>query len=426
MSRQSAPINLRDRQIREALDEDLNYYRQVLQREFKQARLMNETYAPPNQQEKQVAFQIDKYFTKFQQEADMLTNALVYEQNEDPSALIAAYQELIGYLEVYARYGTLNQRDLSVIENKFDAIAPQIEQISTVATYFRWRQAPILAQLSGLLQDRHYIKLRKSDERLAAVEVAEAEAVPRPRQPPPPRQDDPPPPPQPPSSGDRSVKREPKPEPGSPASAPKSRKDLQTEIDKIPDAEFNSLLKDLGLYDGLMAKKGTSTKSLKNVANKPQLQLVYQYKTTGINPTVFPQASASAPLMEYGDPANVPPPVPEYLQTTSFLAPDMSGEGRRRQLGIMCGAGESEDMMYGRPAGLKKALHLRPMDKRPVHYKSPDQVGEAGLTLEKRMQFLNQLDGKPIKDELEINSTSSYKKAMSEKAKKLAKMKGKE
>ena len=122
MSRQSAPINLRDRQIREALDEDLNYYRQVLDREFKQARLMNETYAPPNQQEKQVAFQIDRYFTKFQQEADMITNGFANDVIEDPSALISAYQELIGYLEVYARYGTLNQRDISVIENKFDAI----------------------------------------------------------------------------------------------------------------------------------------------------------------------------------------------------------------------------------------------------------------------------------------------------------------
>jgi hypothetical protein len=422
MSRQSAPMNLRDRQIREALDEDLRYYRQVLDREFKQARLMNETYAPPNQQEKQVAFQIDRYFTKFQQEADMLTNALVYEQNEDPSALIAAYQELIGYLEVYARYGTLNQRDISVIENKFDAIAPQIEQITTVATYFRWRQAPILAQLSGLLQDRHYIKLRKSAERLASVEVAEAYEVPRPRQPPPPRQDDQPPPPQPPASGDRSVKREAKPEPGSaPASpaTPKYRKDLQTEIDKIPEDEFNSLLKDLGLYDGLVAKRGSSTKSLKKVANKPQLQLVFDYKTTGVNPTVFPQASASAPLMEYGDPANVLPPVPE-------IQPDMSGEGRRRQLGIMCGSGESEDMMYGRPAGLKKALHLRPMDRQPVRFKTADERGEAGLSLENRMMFLNQLDSKPVKDELEINSTSSYKKAMAEKAKKMAKMKGKE
>jgi hypothetical protein len=104
----------------------------------------------------------------------------------------------------------------------------------------------------------------------------------------------------------------------------------------------------------------------------------------------------------------------------------MSGDGRRRQLGIMCGSGESEDMMYGRPAGLKKALLLRPMDRQPVRFKTADQRGEAGLSLENRMMFLNQLDSKPVKDELEINSTSSYKKAMAEKAKKMAKMKGKD
>lgn len=446
MSRQSASINLRDREIREILDEDLKQYKEVLRREFKQARLMGETYSPPNQTEKQIAFQIEKYFVRLQQEADLITNGLVNDQIEDTSGLIAAYQELIGYLEVYAKYGSLGQRDLAVIENKFDAIAPQISQIATAATYLRWRQAPLLEQLDSLLDDRHYIKLRDVSRRTVAEQVVEAEAEELPRRPlPPPRRQDPPPPPDeggpppPPSSGFRSVKREPKAEPGtspaSPASpaTPKLRKDLQTEIDKIPDAEFNSLLMDLGLYDGLVAKRGSTTKSLKKVANKTQLQLVYQYKTTGVNPTVAVSIASAPPMLEYGDPA-----APGYVNTDPSLVdfyfgpgstyrpeiqPDISGDGRRKTHGIMCGAGEAEDMMFGQPAGVKKAMHLRPIDKKLVHYKTPDKVGEAGLTLEKRMLFLNQLDSKCVKDDMEINCTHTYKKAMSDKAKHMEKMK---
>jgi hypothetical protein len=97
----------------------------------------------------------------------------------------------------------------------------------------------------------------------------------------------------------------------------------------------------------------------------------------------------------------------------------MSG-GMSRGFG-MCGRGESEDMMYGLPQGYKKAMRLRPMDRTPVRFKTQDERGEDGLDLEDRMQFLNQLDTKPIKDDIKVNSTGTYKKSMSEKAKKIAK-----
>jgi len=441
MSRQSKPINLRDREIAEILDEDKKFYRQVLDREFKQARLMNETYAPPNQQEKQVAFQIDRYFTKLQQEADIITNGFANDIIEDPSALISAYQELIGYLEVYAQYGSLNQRDISVIENKFDAIAPQIEQISTGANYMRWRQAPILEQLSGLLQDRHYIKLRKGAET-----ISQRKAEPDMPAPPSPPEE----PPVPPSSTKRArIADTPAPAEEAPATPKKKEKEeLRDYMNNMSQEKLVQYVQQLNLYDKLKLKSGYISVPKMGVG---EMRLVKALNTQGGEPasasaptpslSIKQEASplpflpsASSPLMEYGDPANVPP---QSLANYYFgrdspyrpeiqPQPDMSGEGRRRQLGIMCGAGESEDMMFGRPVGLKKALRLRPMDRRPVHYKSPDQVGEAGLTLEKRMMFLNQLDSKNIKDELEINSTSSYKKAMTEKLKKLAKMKGKE
>jgi hypothetical protein len=78
-------------------------------------------------------------------------------------------------------------------------------------------------------------------------------------------------------------------------------------------------------------------------------------------------------------------------------------------------------MMMGLPYGYKRSLRLRPMDRAPVHFKTQDERGERGLSLEERMQFLNQLDSKPIKDDMKVNSTGTYKKSMNEKAKRLAK-----
>jgi hypothetical protein len=170
-------------------------------------------------------------------------------------------------------------------------------------------------------------------------------------------------------------------------------------------------------------------------------------------------------LFPEGDPYQAPPraepsydeaPQPDYEETYADLEPMnrddedqelIEGQGRcnrfgcysgrgkeasrrgmtqgqyemRSKLPFYGGFGQSEDLMFGLPVGMKKSMLLRPMDRRPVQFKLPDERGERGLSLEDRMMFLNQLDSKPIKDDMKVNSTSTYKKSMSEKAKKLAK-----
>ena len=115
--------SLRERQIREVLDEDLRAYREVLNREVKQAKIMNETYAPPNRFEKRVAFTIDQYFLKLQRHADDIVNSLVNGDYKETGVkdLLYSYQELIAYLDTYASFNAINQRDKAIIENKFDA-----------------------------------------------------------------------------------------------------------------------------------------------------------------------------------------------------------------------------------------------------------------------------------------------------------------
>jgi hypothetical protein len=460
MSRQSAPMNLRDREIREILDEDRKYYRQVLEREFRQARLMNETYAPPNLQEKQVAFKIDRYFLRLQEESDKLLNGLVSGTPEDPKGLFSAYQELITYLQTYAKYGSLGQRDLAVIENKFDAIAPQIENIATASAAGGLKDASVLQQLAGILDNKHYVLLRGS----SSVRIPEQEAparesyrqrVERERE----RT-------LPPESGSemeplaqmfrQASARERTPLQQSPGEEtaypteteaesetdvnrrarwgvpreattpmPKGRTALKAWLKTLTPQEWIQLSSDTGVLRELRETQTGNTAGIRQRATSAQIERIWRLKERGI---ITMPASAPRPAQREAD---LPPVVPEDEEELIDYGnegaegpqSEMEGDGRRRSHGMKIGAGEAEDMMFGRPAGMKKAMFLRPMDRRPVHFKTADQRKEVGLSLEDRMSFLNQLDSKPVKDELKINSIHTYKKAMSEKAKQQEKMK---
>ena len=78
--------------------------------------------------------------------------------------------------------------------------------------------------------------------------------------------------------------------------------------------------------------------------------------------------------------------------------------------------------MGGLPLGMRKALTLRPSDRRPVKY-SNGSLGqpEQDLSIEDRMQFLNQLESHKVRDEdddRDFNSISNLRKMMEKRIKK--------
>jgi hypothetical protein len=425
--------SLRNRQIQEILDEDLRAYREVLKREIKQAKIMNETYAPPNRFEKQVAFQIDQYFLKLQRHADDIVNNLVNGNYKEQGVkdLLYSYQELIAYLDAYTARSPINQRDKAIIENKFDAIANQVEQISSFANSIGWRSKFLLAELSDILDYKTYLPIENLPftKGIVSKEFAERGF------------NDP-------VAGLR--------EPVTPSRRDYNDDDEPPAYDFAPEAEFGSLedaeedisqmvsssvipkprnlteakdymrslsmkdvrmfAKDLDMLDDLKAKK--SKAGLRQKLTLNDIIRIYMLKEQGIRTTKNRQPIVEDPeeLLERTE-ATPPDSLAELEEEDT---PSAEGQGMSRGFG-MCGSGESEDMMYGLPQGYKKAMRLRPMDRTPVHFKTQDERGEDGLDLEDRMQFLNQLDTKPIKDDIKVNSTGTYKKSMSEKAKKIAK-----
>jgi hypothetical protein len=425
--------SLRNRQIQEILDEDLRAYREVLKREIKQAKIMNETYAPPNRFEKQVAFQIDQYFLKLQRHADDIVNNLVNGNYKEQGVkdLLYSYQELIAYLDAYTARSPINQRDKAIIENKFDAIANQVEQISSFADNIGWRSKFLLAELSDILDFKTYLPIENLPFTKGIVSKEFKER----------------------GFNDPVVGLR---EPVTPSRRDYNDDDEPPAYDFAPEAEFGSLedaeedisqmvsssvipkprnlteakdymrslsmkdvrmfAKDLDMLDDLKAKK--SKAGLRQKLTLNDIIRIYMLKEQGIRTTKNRQPIVEDPeeLLERTE-ATPPDSLAELEEEDT---PSAEGQGMSRGFG-MCGSGESEDMMYGLPQGYKKAMRLRPMDRTPVHFKTQDERGEDGLDLEDRMQFLNQLDTKPIKDDIKVNSTGTYKKSMSEKAKKIAK-----
>ena len=498
--------SLRERQIREVLDEDLKAYREVLFRQVKQAKIMNETYAPPNRFEKRVAFQIDQYFLKLQRHADDIVNNLANGDYAEKGVkdLLYSYQELIAYLDTYAAQSPINQRDKAIIENKFDAIENQVDQISSFADSLGWRSRDLIAELSDILDYRTYLPIVNLPFTKGIVSKEFAErgfndpmiAV-RERSMFPAREggdDDEPP----------AYEFAPEGEFGSieqvdedisqmaTSSAafstipkPKNLTQAKDYMKTLSMCEVRRFTEELDMTDALKAKRSKSglrqkltlndiiriymlkeqgiktTKNRQPIVEDPETLLEQEEIGADFETRLLEEEEEEAPAVEGngmsgGANENIESVILKlarrfnvrinlqalrdriqelrqqrftYRQIVERIRQDydlygdneiMEGEGLSGGFG-MRGMGESEDMMFGLPQGYKKAMRLRPMDRTPVHFKTQDERKEDGLSLEDRMEFLNQLDTRPIKEDMKVNSTGTYKKSMSEKAKKLAK-----
>jgi hypothetical protein len=519
-------MSLRDRQIREVLDEDLKAYRQVYVRELKQARLFNESYTPPNRFERQVAFQIEKYFIEFQSYLDDIINSNQPGQIpiSNGGAIINIYSELIAYIDSYQSRNPLNQRDIATIEEKFDGLIPTLSQVVNIAQEQGWRDSGVLEELYSMVEDRVYLPLKVALDRLPSrkkmlvnrlgYRVAEDrqranqqeafernQAIARGADARDMRQDFkrgvlPPEYEQgdfvyvPPDMEEDEKGAPPSMKPA--AATPKRRggpkknayyKRFMDEIEAQAEANgTQDLIADRSVLEGkkigplrnLLAsvsglKKGsqeykellsriegegpaTPAEARQDEAaaeqqegfglpavmrrqKSPTENIVFEIKEGGATkkklrekkrrqkllnrpaPTASSSDSSSESEGEYAVDAFAQQPT-----RNRYVGGSQRFAIRRDGGGLSGGFGMTEDEMGGLPQGLRKALVLRPVDRRPApkHYGS---VGtpEQDLSIEKRMYFLNQLDTHRVRDEDEdkdFNSISNLRKMMEKRLKK--------
>ena len=146
-------MSLREQQIREILDEDQRFYKARYELEKKAARMAQESYAPPNRFERAVAFNIDRFFIDLRAAID---NVIATQAEADASKVIQLYEQTVRYIDAYAEKRGLVQRDVSVIEDKFDALKPSIQNLVYLSTNLGWRVKRKLENIEENIENRTY------------------------------------------------------------------------------------------------------------------------------------------------------------------------------------------------------------------------------------------------------------------------------
>ena len=415
----------REAQIREILGEDQKYYLARYELERKAARLMNESYAPPDRFERAVAFNIDKNFIDLRAAID---NVLATQAEADASKVIQLYQQTVKYIDAYAEKRGLVQRDVSVIEDKFDALKPTIQNLVYMSTNSGWRITEKLVNIEENIENRTYsyqdIELPEkvltrpgasAPIALASVPINEPEFLVVPP-------DDSPP-------SVRANRR----------TGPDMWLLLQSKVpnDPITRQEFLNIGSVAAQQAYIVAKQlgydltGINLSNLNNRAERDRAGIINAdygnaIRALNTNPPIVPlnlpavpqqapgqQTSEQQTSEQQGD--GMPNFAKQMSHTEGLVLPKKKGRGKK----LLGGISNAEDIDIGLPQGVDDALKLRPVDKKPskeIHF-APDNH----LTLDKRMMFLNQLDTHAIKDEdePEMNSTRNLYKAMEKRLKKL-------
>ena len=530
-------MSLRDKQIREVLDENVKYYNEALKRQFQQVRLMDESYAPPNRLEKKIAFDIDKYFIEMTKIIDGMISDYTNTEKfniKDISNLTSTYDTLIAFLSRYASTHPLNQRDLSAIEDKFDSLLPKISQLIDIASSNNLPDTNKLNALYNLIESRDYISLEGNTEEVKGrtrmlVDRQQAPInnpyyEPQPYAPPiayasvklrpykeimrdktennidaireeesqhqgewnfPEEEEDYP------KSIRESYRKEyerldklfqksydaygkseteenlkrlrfdwrkkqdlldkidkiererqqPQPERQQPQpereqqqqrERPRNDAELKKYINRIPEAELKELIDNMPHIKERLSKIKKGSVYTKLNKNMSLAQDIYTAREEGVRPTEYNETRGRrrtpAKEKEREQQQREQSAFPfsetevEYGSEFSPMTSEAEGDGRTSFVKTksgrfqMRGKGESEDKMFGLPYGFKKALDLRPMDRRPIiHYNGLN----LDTTLEERMEFLNQLDSHRVSDkEFKLNSIKNMSEMKDRKYKK--------
>lgn len=414
---------MRDREIMEILDEDLRAYKEVYKREFHQARLMNESYAPPNRFERSVGFQIDKFFNELQQAIDV---AIETQDSADAPLVLSLYSQLIDYIERFTARNTISQRDISVIEDKFDKIEPSMYRLASLAQALGFRLFKQLDAVQQMIEDRTYLPIKFEMEQVKAspqmlINRNDFRLGERQREFESPRADFGPPP----------RADEPAPAPASPRKPRSSQFELRDVRNKIRDVaaaegyelpdNFNSIKSKKSLesiwYD---IKKVPAGDKLEKRYQKREFELLFK----GMKVAQPAEADAPPEYNVFDEPALEPQEgfgEGENIILSVGEKPSRKGKGRkhRQRFGaaIFGGiGGDTEGEMGGLPAGFARGLEIRPHDRQPLTRYAAD-IGldgmEQDLELKDRMYFLNQLDSHavPTEDnEFKMNSTQNLRK----------------
>jgi hypothetical protein len=202
---------LRQKQIREILDEDLRVNRKVLDRTFKMVRTYDKnSIKEPSPLEELVSWNIDKQISNLQEAIQnvidgAINNTNMTIANEDISKISTAYNLLVSYIQNFAKSHKLNERDKGALDMKFNEVEPLLKQLRQILSNPERFNVEVSAQNEGVIS---HIEQQIRDSNYKGLNLVDFKRIPvsknnprpannyrgytpaPPRRPPPPSDDD--------------------------------------------------------------------------------------------------------------------------------------------------------------------------------------------------------------------------------------------
>ena len=407
-------FSLRDHQARIALDYDRDIAERAFNMSKKWIKQFNETYLAPDRQEKAVAFEIDNYFIKLQNACDVVLDSYYSSRDEQPTAeIVKIYNLLVAYLNQYIARNPLNQRDWSIIEDKFDLISVPVGKISAIADANGWRGRETMATLNDLLEYHNYVSLDNRSLKQMPLD-AQKFAVPSVR---------------------FDVPLVPQENVYVPRGSEMETQTIQPDqmrikqyiksltagqinviVSKMPREQSETLQLKLGETKRIKDKRSILQQQAENDLGFADLLMeeIRAVPQSASSAYPAPQTEADFERLQREEQLNA-----DFM---SFLAAEELGagpappseeeEGSGRRRSKKYGKGTPEGILGGLPGGMRNALALRPIDRRPLNLDNDMPDDEVDLSLPMRMQFLTTTEKYRLydDDEPQINSQSQYKK----------------
>lgn len=438
----SKHLSLRDKQMRDILAYDQDISRKAFNQEIRWVKQWNETYEEPDRAEKRVAFEIEQFFIKLSDAVDSVKDQFYSTRAEQPvGEIVKQYQLLIAYLKQYMIRRPLNQRDLAVIEDKFDLLAVPIDEIATIANLNHWRGEQSMRNLADLLNNHNYISLENSSLKPIPAQMVQAPfqapnvTFDRPMK----------------SKGVEMVMQ----------TDNLSPQELKGYIEGLSSDEIKQILyysplqsKILDEFYQIKANKPSASLKKEIKRNPMWSQAIYDASIQNASPRKKSSKQEAQPVedqLDFGDPRiaetassyqdyqrfqqrealkelnrrasqygaavgsweDLATPSPAFDESRQSL--EEQGDGHRASIGKASkkyGKGTNEGFLGGLPGGMRTQLAYNPKDSVPLGHLLP--VSEKELTLPMKMQFLNNTERHRVydDDEVQINSQSNYKKML--------------
>ena len=171
---------LRQKQIREILDEDLRINRKVLDRTFQSVRAYNESLKEQSPLEELVSWNIDKQISNLQEAIQnvidgAINNTNMTIANEDISKISTAYNLLVSYIQNFAKSHKLNQRDKGALDMKFNEVEPLLKQLRQILSNPERFNVEVSAQNLGVI---NHIEQQIKDSNYKGLNLVDFKRIP--------------------------------------------------------------------------------------------------------------------------------------------------------------------------------------------------------------------------------------------------------